>query len=69
MKSYILKDLGAHGKANGLKGFENIKKLWLDPSMFTLERDLLTPTFKLKRNIAAKLYKAQIDEMYNELKQ
>jgi len=34
---------------------------------FSVENDMLTPTFKLKRNIAAKVYKEKIDLMYVEL--
>jgi long-chain acyl-CoA synthetase len=33
---------------------------------FTIESDMLTPTFKLKRNVAKKLYEADIDRMYAE---
>lgn len=31
---------------------------------FTIESDMLTPTMKLKRNIAKETYKADIDRMY-----
>jgi long-chain acyl-CoA synthetase len=37
----------------------------VDP--FTIENDLLTPTLKLKRPQAVKAYKAQIDQMYDEI--
>lgn len=33
---------------------------------FTQENDLITPTFKLKRNIAKKVYQEDIDRMYAE---
>ena len=32
--------------------------------MFTAENDLLTPTFKLKRNEAKKFFLKEIKEMY-----
>lgn len=36
--------------------------LHLDP--FTAENDLLTPTFKTKRNVAAKTFEKQIKTLY-----
>ncbi|KAM0787287.1 hypothetical protein ACM66B_006520 [Microbotryomycetes sp. NB124-2] len=38
--------------------------LHLDP--FTSENDLLTPTFKTKRNVAAKVFKDRITELYEK---
>lgn len=35
---------------------------------FSVENNLLTPTFKLKRNIGREYFKVQIDAMYDELK-
>jgi len=63
----LLTELNALGKAGGLKGFELIKALRLESSPFTVENDLLTPTFKLKRPKAKQYYIAQIDEMYAEI--
>jgi len=37
-------------------------KLFLDP--FTVENDLLTPTMKLKRNIARQQFAETIKELY-----
>jgi|UniRef100_A0A7S4C7T2 long-chain acyl-CoA synthetase len=50
-----------------LFGFEHAAKIYLDPTPFSVDNDLLTPTFKLKRDIAKKYYQAQIDEMYDSL--
>ena len=60
----MLKALNAFGKENDLKGFEQIRAIHLTSEEFTVENDLLTPTFKLKREIARKVYSNQIDEMY-----
>ena len=32
--------------------------------MFTIENDILTPTFKIKRNIAKNKFKEQIEAIY-----
>ena len=37
-------------------------KLLKDP--FSVENDMLTPTFKLKRNIARDKFRAEIDALY-----
>ncbi|PNX72751.1 long chain acyl-CoA synthetase 2-like protein, partial [Trifolium pratense] len=51
-----------------LRGFELLKAIYLDPTPFDIERDLVTPTFKLKRPQLLKYYKDQIDELYKEAK-
>ncbi|CEM19886.1 unnamed protein product [Vitrella brassicaformis CCMP3155] len=53
-------------KKNGLSGIEKVKKFRLSPEAFTVDNDLVTPTYKLKRHQAHKHFKAQIDEMYGE---
>jgi long-chain acyl-CoA synthetase len=60
----ILKNLNAYGKLNDLKGFEQIRAIYLTPEEFSIDNDLLTPTFKLKREIAKKVYESQIESMY-----
>lgn len=46
---------------------EKPKAIHLIADAFSIENDILTPTFKLKRNIATKVFKEQIDIMYKEL--
>ena len=41
--------------------------IFMTAEAFTIENDLLTPTFKLKRNVCKKVYQAEIDVMYEEL--
>ena len=53
-------------KDAGLKGFEMIKKLHLEPELWSVENGMLTPTFKTKRNDLKKRYQAEIDAMYSE---
>ena len=47
-----------------LQGFEMVKKVALEPEVWSVENGILTPTFKLKRNEAKKKYLSQIDAMY-----
>lgn len=52
------------GRAGKLKGFEIVKAVHLDSVPFTVERDLMTPSFKLRRPQLKKAYQAEIDAMY-----
>lgn len=67
VKKELLKILNAYGKQNDLKGFEQIRAVYLTSDEFSVENDLLTPTFKLKRETAKKVYQAQIETMYATL--
>lgn len=50
-------------KNSELASFESIKKIYLVPE-FTVENEMITPTFKIKKNIVAETHKAAIDGMY-----
>ncbi len=50
-------------KSKNLASFETIKKVVIVPE-FTIENEMMTPTFKLKKNIIIKNYKEAIDKMY-----
>ena len=51
---------------NGLKGFERITKVHFDSTPF-VDNDLVTTTFKLKRNEAKTYYQKVIDKLYEGL--
>ncbi|KAI8388623.1 uncharacterized protein BYT42DRAFT_490961 [Radiomyces spectabilis] len=67
VKKELLKTLNDFGKQSDLKGFELIRSVHLTADEFTIDNDLLTPTFKLKREVAKKVYEKQISEMYAAL--
>ncbi|KGN61759.1 long chain acyl-CoA synthetase 2 [Cucumis sativus] len=67
-RKYILDELNSNGQKHHLRGFELLKAIHLEPYPFDMERDLITPTFKLKRPQLLKYYKEQIDELYEEAK-
>lgn len=67
LNKMILEDLVKLATANKCSSLEKPKELFLSSEPFTIENNILTPTFKLKRNIARDVYKGQIDAMYAEL--
>lgn len=57
-------DMEETAKTYKLFRFERVQRLHLHPEELTLESNLVTPTFKLKRPQLAKHFKDQIDSMY-----
>ncbi|RIA95101.1 hypothetical protein C1645_758188 [Glomus cerebriforme] len=55
--------IGKHAK---LRGFEFVKAIYLTNVPFSIENHLLTPTLKLKRHEAQKVFRSVIDNLYNE---
>jgi len=66
-KKVVMDDLEQLGKSNKLSTLEKPKDVILTTEPFTIENNILTPTFKLKRNVARDIYKKQIDALYVEL--
>lgn len=66
-KSEMLKQLRSTGSDAKLKGFEMIKAVFLDDEEFSIENDLLTPTFKPKRAQLQKKYQDHLTRMYQSL--
>ena len=64
---FLLGEITAASKDAGLKGFEMVKAIHVEPEEFSVDNGLLTPTFKLKRHLIKEKYRAQIDAMYAEL--
>lgn len=50
-----------------MNSLEKPKEVYIASEAFSVENDIVTPTFKLKRNIGKKVYQAQIDAMYEAL--
>ncbi|KAI5959127.1 hypothetical protein CANMA_004145 [Candida margitis] len=51
---------------SGLNGFEKLANIYIEFEPLRLEREVVTPTSKLRRPIASKFFKPQIDAMYKE---
>ncbi|OZJ02469.1 hypothetical protein BZG36_04104 [Bifiguratus adelaidae] len=60
----LIYELETIGKGRGLRGFEQVKSLCIKPEPMTMENGILTPTLKIKRNIANKYYKEVTDRLY-----
>jgi long-chain acyl-CoA synthetase len=60
----IISDIRKLSKESKLNGFETVKAIYLDSSLFSVENGLLTPTFKLKRQKARDQYEKEIDKLY-----
>ncbi|CEP11641.1 hypothetical protein [Parasitella parasitica] len=63
----VLNQMTKVGKKAELRGFEQAKALYLESEPFAVENDLLTPTFKVKRPQAKKIYEEKIAELYDTL--
>jgi long-chain acyl-CoA synthetase len=64
----VIEDMRRVAKAGKLRGFEQARSIYLHPEPFSVENELLTPTFKLKRPQAKKRFQEQIDFMYADPK-
>ena len=62
----VAKEMEKHGRANGLAGFENVKRVHLEPEPFTPD-NLLSPSFKFKRHEGKKYYQDVINAMYADM--
>ncbi|KAF6019145.1 hypothetical protein EB796_022562 [Bugula neritina] len=69
VKVAVMKAMAHSAKLFELKGFEQVKDIHLTADSFSVENNLLTPTFKLKRVQCQEKYRPIIDEMYRKLSQ
>eukprot|EP00117_Sycon_ciliatum_P022679 scpid39032/ scgid0725/ Long-chain-fatty-acid--CoA ligase 5; Long-chain acyl-CoA synthetase 5 len=67
VRKAVLSQLTELGKKSGLKSFEQAKALHLHPKPFTVEEELMTPTFKLKRPQLKSYFNDKIEGMYAQL--
>lgn len=63
-KDAIMKEIVALSKENALQGFETVRAIHVTPILFSVDNDMLTPTFKLKRDKAREAYEKEIAELY-----
>ncbi|XP_071952415.1 long-chain-fatty-acid--CoA ligase 1-like isoform X2 [Antedon mediterranea] len=63
----IFQDMNNVAKNGDLKGFEQVKKIHVSSELFSVENNLLTPTFKARRKQIENAYKTEIDAMYEQI--
>ncbi|KAF9929432.1 hypothetical protein FBU30_001570 [Linnemannia zychae] len=68
LRRAVLMGIALAGQEAGLKSFEIPKAVFIEPNPFTVEGGILTPTLKIKRPVAVKTYRQQLDELYREIK-
>jgi len=66
LKGLVYASMMELAKKNILNSLEKPKQLRLLRNAFTTENDMLTPTMKLKRNIAKQRYAEEVGKMYEE---
>ena len=66
LKDTIIKEMDTFGRQNGLKGFELPKKIYLFKDKFSVENQIITPTMKIRRHIAKKIFEEQINKLYEQ---
>lgn len=49
-----------------LQRFENVRNVYIDINPLTVDRDVVTPTLKIKRGIASKYFRTVFDGLYAE---
>jgi long-chain acyl-CoA synthetase len=67
LNDVIMLDIRRLSADNGLHGFEIVKAIRLDSTLFSLDNGLLTPTFKLKRKEIRDKYEDVIAALYGSL--
>lgn len=67
LKEAIMNDIHKVSKECGLHGFEQVRAIYVEATPFSVENDLMTPTFKLKRNKIRDRYEKEIAQLYAEL--
>lgn len=66
IRQAFLGELNEHAKGAKLKGYEKIKNVTLAIEPFGVENGTMTPTLKVKRPDARKLFQTEINLMYEE---
>ena len=60
----VLTDMNQLATKNKFSGLERVKQIHLTLEPFTIENDILTPSMKVKRNVAKKVFEKEIAELY-----
>lgn len=58
--------LSMNDAAKSLSGFEKVHNIYIDIEPLTVEKNVVTPTLKIKRPVAAKYFAETFDKLYEE---
>lgn len=64
LKKLVQKEIDDASVKAKLAGFERVRHIYLHHELFSIENELLTPSFKVKRGDAKTFFKKQIDQLY-----
>jgi len=67
VNKFVLEQMNKFAKSKGLMSFEMVKSIHLSAEHFSVENDMLTPTFKAKRPQIQAFYKDALKAMYAKL--
>ena len=67
LRAAILEQMNEVAKKGKLFGYQFVKAIHLDPTEWTPDNNLMTPTFKLKRKSLQDKYQAEIESLYKSL--
>ena len=67
LKKAVQEEILRLATANKLSSLEKPKEFILHADLFSAENNILTPTFKLKRNVAKEVFLQQIGQMYEKV--
>uniref|UniRef100_A0A3B0MF87 Long-chain-fatty-acid--coa ligase, putative n=1 Tax=Theileria annulata TaxID=5874 RepID=A0A3B0MF87_THEAN len=67
-KKFLFNELENVMTKSNVKGYNRVKDIYLHDELFSVENNLLTVTFKLKRNFLRQKFQNEIDQMYASLK-
>jgi long-chain acyl-CoA synthetase len=63
----ILAEMQERAKAKKLLGFQQIRDIHLDSTIWSPDNNLLTPTFKIRRKELADRYRNEIEALYERI--
>lgn len=64
LEKAVIADFNKLATENKFNSLEKIKHIYLTQELFSIENEILTPTMKIKRNVAKQVYQKELAELY-----
>ncbi|EAN33363.2 AMP-binding enzyme family protein [Theileria parva strain Muguga] len=68
LKQFLFNELESVMTSSNVKGYNRVKEIYIHDELFSVENNLLTVTFKLKRNFLRQKFENEITQMYASLR-